>query len=350
LEDLARERAFRAVFLNPPDIGGRNSALSLFGLVPAALMGIHPGTLLDRAGAMARRCAIDRPTAENPGAWLGAVLGEAALAGRDKAVLAVSPNVASFGLWAEQLVAESTGKGGVGILPVLARGGEALPAYRADRVFVGLRLDETTPDLSLIENAAQAGEPTVRIGLADPYDLGGEFFRWGFATAVVGAVLGLNPFNQPNVAESKRNTRAVLEAGESEPVPTLRRAAVAELQNGVRPGDYVAILAYLPPTDENDERLERFRAALADRLPAAVTVGYGPRYLHSTGQLHKGGPARGHFIQVLDEPEDDLAIPGRPYTFGQLLAAQALGDLRALTARGRPVLRIEDPDEMLELS
>lgn len=349
LEALARERGFRHAFRNPADIGGRFSALSLFGLVPAALLGIDPEVLLDRAEAMARQCAVDRPTTENPGAWLGVVLSEAALAGRDKLTLLASPAVASFGLWAEQLVAESTGKAGRGILPLAGESVERMPHHRADRLFVGLALG-AADEAPVLAEAEREGDPVVRLVMADAFDLGAAFFQWEFATAVAGAVLGINPFDQPNVAESKANTRVVLEGGESEPVPPLRRHAVARFLEGVRPGHYVAVLAYLPPTEENDRRLEHLRTALADRLPAAVTVGYGPRYLHSTGQLHKGGPATGHFIQVLDLPDDDLPIPGHPHGFGQLLAAQALGDARALAARGRPVLRIEDPDEMLELS
>jgi hypothetical protein len=272
-------------------------------------------------------------------------LGEAALAGRDKATIIASPGLASYGLWAEQLIAESTGKEGKGILPVAGEPLGAPVVYGADRIFVALSLEherDATVEAPLAALAA-AGHPVVRLALADVDDLGGEFFRWEFATAVAGSILGINAFDQPNVAESKANTDAVLTRGLA-PRPVADRGAVTRFLAGVRPGDYVALLAYLPPSPENDRRLATVRLALRDQLKVATTLGYGPRYLHSTGQLHKGGPPRGHFLEVTTAAAPDLPIPGKPFTFGQLEAAQAEGDLLALERRGRPVLQLRSLD------
>ena len=348
LERLAGERGFRRTFLNPRDIGGRYSALSFFGLVPAALIGVDVATLLHRAHRMAEGCAACVPTVENPAAWLGAILGESALAGRDKATFVLSAGIASFGLWLEQLIAESTGKEGKGILPVAGEPLGAPEVYGNDRVFVSMLLaGETDPATeSRLAALEKAGHPVVHLRLDDRYDLGQEFFRWEFATAVAGAVLRINPFDQPNVAESKANTRAVL----AKNTPSSRAADAVELERflgRIKPGAYLAIMAYLPPTPANDRRLAAVRLRLRDRLKVAITVGYGPRFLHSTGQFHKGGPPVGHFLQVAGRPKDDLPIPGEPFTFGQLEAAQAEGDLVALRARGRPAIRIEDL-ELLE--
>jgi transaldolase/glucose-6-phosphate isomerase len=321
LERLAAERGFRRCFLNPTDIGGRYSALSYFGLVPAALIGIDIEMLLHRAHRMAEACAAFVPALENPAAWLGAILGEGALAGRNKATFVLSPGIASFGLWAEQLIAESTGKEGKGILPV-----------------AGEDNAETDARLTALEHA---GHPVVHLRLEDRYDLGQEFFRWEFATAVAGAVLRINPFDQPNVAESKANTKAVL-ARRGQPSPAATAAELERFLAGIRPGDYLAIMAYLPPTPDNDRRLGALRLRLRDRLKVATTLGYGPRYLHSTGQLHKGGPAIGHFLQIAQPAPDDVAIPGEPFGFRELEAAQAEGDLQALRSRGRPAIRIDD--------
>jgi transaldolase/glucose-6-phosphate isomerase len=342
LERLAAERRFRRAFLNPADIGGRYSALSYFGLVPAALIGVDVTTLLHRAHRMAEACAACVPVLENPAAWLGAILGEAALAGRDKATFVLSPGIASFALWVEQLIAESTGKEGLGILPVAGEPLGRPDVYGDDRVFVSMLLaGEADQDvegrLSALE---QAGHPVVHLRLDDRYDLGQEFFRWEFATAVAGAVLRINPFDQPNVAESKANTKAVL-AKASAPSPAASAAELKQLLAGIRPGDYLAIMAYLPATQENDRRLAASRLRLRDRLKVATTLGYGPRFLHSTGQLHKGGPPVGHFLQVTEPATADLPIPGESYTFGRLEAAQAQGDLLALRARGRPAIRLD---------
>jgi hypothetical protein len=281
--------------------------------------------------------------AENPGAWLGAVLGEAAVAGRDKLTLVLSPSLRAFGLWAEQLVAESTGKMGKGILPVVSDTLLQADCYRSDRVFVSLTQAGEDEDLEQLDALADRGHPVVRLTLGSAEDLGAEFFRWEFATAVAGAILGVNPFDQPNVAESKANTEAVLE-GDAEIVEHDPPEALEDLLAEVRPRHYLAVMAFGPPSRITDERLRSARESLERKLGVATTVGYGPRFLHSTGQLHKGGPSTGHFIQVVGPSSEDLEVPGMPYTFGRLLMAQAEGDLRALKRRGRPVVRIPELD------
>ena len=344
LEKLAGERGFRRTFLNPPDIGGRYSALSFFGLVPAALIGVDLATLLHRAHRMAEACAACVPPLENPAARLGAVLGEGALAGRNKATFVLSPGIASFGLWLEQLIAESTGKEGKGILPVADEPLGPPDVYGDDRLFVSIALaGEADSDIeSRLAALETAGHPVVHLKLDDRYDLGQEFFRWEFATAVAGAVLRINPFDQPNVAESKANTKAVLAKGGA-PSPAASAAELEQFLSGIKPGDYLALMAYLPPTPANDRRLAAIRLRLRDRLKVATTLGYGPRFLHSTGQLHKGGPPVGHFLQITEPSKEDLPIPGEAFSFGRLEAAQAEGDLVALRARGRPAIRIDDP-------
>jgi transaldolase/glucose-6-phosphate isomerase len=324
LEALARERGFRRVFLNPPDIGGRYSALSYFGLVPAALIGAPIHDILDQAVEMACACASCVPAAENPGAWLGAVMGEAARAGRDKLTLFLPPAVSTFGAWVEQLIAESTGKDGKGILPVDGEPPGPPQAYADDRLFVSIGVD--TPL-----------EPAVGLRFDKPTQLGAEFFRWEFATAVAGAILGINPFDQPNVQEAKDATNRVLAAGK---VADRGFDDLGTLLKQLRPGDYIAITAYVPRSAGNAQALQRVRTRLRDRYRVATTVGFGPRYLHSTGQLHKGGPNTGLFIQLFEEDEQDLQIPGKPYTFGALKAAQALGDLESLRAHGRRAARV----------
>jgi glucose-6-phosphate isomerase len=349
LARLATERRFRHVFLNPPDIGGRYSALSLFGLVPAALAGIDVGALLERGARMAAACGPEVPVESHPGLLLGAVLGEAALQGRDKLTLVLDPEIGCFGAWVEQLVAESTGKEGRGILPVVDEPLGDPEVYGEDRIFVSLERAGRPPAWEdRLAALAAAGHPIVRSTYEEPLDLGAEFFRWEFATAVAGAVLGINPFDQPNVAESKRNTQQVL-AGAEPLAPASSPEAAAELLRAVRTGDYLAILAYLPPTAQHDARLAAVRRRLRDRLRVATTVGYGPRYLHSTGQLHKGGPPRGRFLLVTSRPERDVPIPGGQHGFATVQAAQAEGDLRALHARGLPVVRLEDLDALEQL-
>lgn len=350
LEALARERGFRHVFRNPPDIGGRFSALSLFGLVPAALAGIDVGTLLRRAAAMAAECGASVPAAENPGARLGAWLGEAALGRCDKVTFALSPTLVPFGLWLEQLLAESTGKAGTGVLPIVEPPGDP-GVYGDDRAFVtlGLATERRTSEDARGEALRRSGHPMERIELDGAAALGAEFYRWEFATAVAGAILRVNPFDQPNVAESKRNTEQTLAGGDANLPAAADRAAMRAFLEAVSPGDYAAILAFVPPSPAPDRRLARVQAHLRDRLGAAVTVGYGPRYLHSTGQYHKGGPPVGHFIVVVDAPTDDLPVPGRPFSFGRLMVAQAVGDMRALAARGRPIARVAGLDALEEV-
>ena len=341
LARLASERGFRRTFLNPKDIGGRYSALSYFGLVPAALIGVDVGELLHRAHRAAEACAAWVPAGQNPAAWLGAILGEAALAGRNKATFVLSPGIGSFGLWVEQLIAESTGKEGKGILPVADEPLGPPEVYGRDRVFIALTLGEADATTEArLQALTGAGHPVVRLVLEDRFDLGQEFFRWEFATAVAGAILRINAFDQPNVAESKQNTKEVL-AGSRPPAPPATAAELDRLLAGIAPGDYLALMAYLPPTAENDRRLAAARLRLRDRLKVATTVGYGPRFLHSTGQLHKGGPPAGHFLQITERAERDVAIPGLPYPFGELELAQAEGDLWALRGRGRPAVRID---------
>jgi len=328
LEALGRERGARRIFLNPSDIGGRYSALSLFGLVPAALAGVDLDRMLDGALAMAEACR--GPLPENPGAWLGAVMGEAALAGRDKLTLVLPPGLRSLGFWIEQLVAESTGKEGKGIVLIEGEDLGAPAVYGNDRLFVALG------DHVGLAPLEAAGQPIILLPYEGPWQLGAEFFRWEFATAIASAVMGIQPFDQPNVQEAKDATNAVL-AGDAAHPATPTAAEVLAL---VRSMDYVAILAYLPRDAETIARLHAVRMRLRDRLRVATTVGFGPRFLHSTGQLHKGGPNQGVFLQVTHTPEADLAIPGKPYTFARLEAAQALGDLASLQAHGRRVARI----------
>jgi transaldolase/glucose-6-phosphate isomerase len=343
LETLAAQRGFRRTFSNPSDIGGRYSALSYFGLVPGALIGVDLDTLLHRAHRMAESCAAYVPALQNPAAWLGAILGESGLAGRDKVTFVLSPGIASFGSWAEQLIAESTGKEGKGILPVVGEPLGPPDVYGNDRIFVSMVLEgESDSQVDGRLNALEkSGHPVIHLRLDDRYDLGQEFFRWEFATAVAGAVLQINPFDQPNVAESKANTKAVLAKGGALS-PAASAPELKEFLGGVKAGDYLAITAYLPPTPENDARLATIRGRLRDRLKVATTLGYGPRFLHSTGQLHKGGAPQGHFLQIIERTKNDLPIPGEPFTFGRLEAAQAEGDLLALKGRGRPAIRIDD--------
>lgn len=325
LEAEARRLGIGQLFLNPPDIGGRFSALSYFGLVPAMLSGVDVPALLGRVGPMARACREPRHLAVNPGAWLGTVIAEAALAGKDKLTLIFPHQVEALGYWIEQLVAESTGKCGKGIVPVAGERLGSPGVYSHDRLFVAYG---TIDGLDAIE---AAGHPVVRLPAIGPLDLGAEFFRWEFATAIAGHILGINPFDQPNVEEAKQMARQLLTGSAPEPETPPAAAVVASL----RPGDYLAILAYLPRNRTSTARLEQARHALRNRLRVAVTVGFGPRYLHSTGQLHKGGPNTGVFLVVEDPPAVDFPVPGESYTFAALETAQARGDVAALLRHGR---------------
>jgi glucose-6-phosphate isomerase len=362
LVQLARERGFRKTFLNFADIGGRYSALSYFGIVPAALMGVDIAELLGRALRMKHACASCVPAKENPGMALGAVLGALARSGRDKVTLLLPDNLATLGMWLEQLLAESTGKEGTGILPVAGEIPISLSVYGEDRLFVYLRLKDEV-DESLEQGVAalqKAGHPVVTLLMEDRLDLGREFYRWEIATATAGAILGINPFDQPNVQESKDITNRLLEEVRktgrlSDLSPVLREEplhfygtqqrktgeeVLKAFFNQAKTGDYVALQAYLPETLAITEALQGIRMRLRDRLYLPTTLGYGPRFLHSTGQYHKGGPNTGLFLQLTVDAREDAPVPGSPYTFGVLRSAQGLGDFEALQKHGRRVVRI----------
>lgn len=329
LDAIAREGGFRRVFAGDPDIGGRFSALSAFGMVPAALAGADPALLALRAREMFEACRADDPAA-NPGALLGAILGEAALAGRDKVTLVLPDALRGLGVWIEQLLSESLGKEGKGLVPVEGEPLAGPDAYGPDRLFVALGECEG------LDALAAAGFPVVRLPYDGPAQLPAEFARWEVATAVAGHVLGVHPFDQPNVQEAKDATARAL----AEPAPMPPTPPLADVLGSLRAGDYLALLAWLPRTPEHAAALAELRARLRDRHGVAVTVGFGPRYLHSTGQLHKGGAANGVFVQIVDADAADLPVPGKPYTFARLKAAQAQGDLEALLGRGRRVARV----------
>jgi transaldolase/glucose-6-phosphate isomerase len=368
MEKMATEDKFRRIFLNPPDIGGRYSALSYFGMVPAALMGLDIRKLLDRAERIVHSCASVVPAPDNPGARLGAILGECAKAGRDKLTIVADPKIASLGLWIEQLIAESTGKEGKGIIPVAGESLGSPSVYGDDRLFVSIsvgKLDgETEVKLKALE---AAGHPVVYRTLTDLYDLGEEFFLWEIATAFAGWRLGINPFDQPNVQESKDATKELLEKfaaegklneqpvlvtdgtltvrADEKTVAALPSSSVLDALRAhlarAHAGDYIAFLNYIEETPENEAIIQATRTHLRDASRCATTTGYGPRFLHSTGQLHKGGPDTGVFIQVTAPDRTDLPIPGQPYTFSILKQAQALGDFRSLASRGRRAIRVD---------
>ena len=332
LAETAEERGFRRIFLNSPEIGGRYSGLSLFGLVPAAMIGVDLDGLLDGATDMAKRSAEDVPAGESPACTLGALMGEAALAGRDKLTLVLPEELGSLTAWIEQLIAESTGKDGKGIVPV--EGGVLGPpgVYGDDRVFVALG---SAGGNALLSWLARAGHPVERFD-GDSARLGEEMFRWELATAVAGAILGLNPFDQPDVETSKLAAQRFLEAGR---VPDPAPGDLHELLEAAEPPRYFAVQAYVPRTEETVARLRAVQLRVRDHRRTATTLGFGPRFLHSTGQLHKGGPPTGLFVQIVEPPSTDIPVPGEDFTFGALLAAQAAGDLETLRALGRPAVR-----------
>ncbi len=368
LEATATQQGFRSLYLNPSDIGGRFSALSLYGLVPGALLGIDLDELLRRGHQMSARCRATALPQAHPGLQLGAALGALATAAdlpaRDKLTLITSPRLASFGAWAEQLIAESTGKQGMGILPIEGEPLDLLEAHgRSDRLYVYLRLDDDqNADVDALADALVAqGHPVIGLRLRDVYDLGAEFFRWEFATAVAGAILGINPFDQPNVESAKAQARASLQAYQekgalpepevtaNEPplsayglpgAPDSIAASVGQLLAGRTERSYLAIMAYVERNQQTHAALQRLRRLVTEATNLPVTIGFGPRFLHSTGQLHKGGPDTGLFMQITADDARDLAIPGKSYTLGLLKRAQSLGDLRALQEAQRPVLGI----------
>ena len=355
LEALARRRRFRRIFPTPPDVGGRYSALTPFGLVPAALIGMDIRRLLDSAAAMADACGPGVPASRNPALRLAAAMGEAALAGRDKITYVCSPSVAAFGAWVEQLIAESTGKNGTGIVPVA---GEPLGDHRTygdDRLFVHLDVAGEDPAgrPAALEVLQAVGHPVIRVVLDDLYDLGAELFRSEMAVAAAGSVLGINPFDQPDVQIAKDLARrAMSEEGLGGAIDEVSSGTPSELGDRLgewvgtlRPGDYIGVHAYLPMGGSATPVLEELARTLRDRWGTAVTLGYGPRFLHSTGQLHKGGAANGVFLQIVDTPGPDTAVPESGFTFGELIEGQAAGDFQALEARGRRVLRVRLHDD-----
>jgi glucose-6-phosphate isomerase len=369
LADIAEKYHFRKIFFSDPDIGGRYSALSYFGLVPAALLGVDLEKLLERAMAMACRCQSED---DNPGARLGAILGELALASRDKLTLIASQPISPFGAWLEQLVAESTGKDGKGILPVIGETLSAAEVYASDRLFVALTLVGDASYDAKLQALANVGHPVVDLPMQDSYDLGAQFFLWEMATAIAAWRLKVNPFNQPDVESAKSLARNMITAYREtgslpEEHPVLRSNGIAiyadeatgsltqALQTFLRqayPGDkkssgrsYVALQAYIQPSDETDQALQALRTLIQTRFRLATTVGYGPRFLHSTSQLHKGDAGHGLFIQLTSDLEQDVSIPDEAgsekssMTFGMLQLIQALGDRQALLRAKRRVIR-----------
>jgi transaldolase / glucose-6-phosphate isomerase len=375
VEAIPHHDELRERFLNPPDIGGRYSALTYVGLIPASLIGLDLDALLSTASAMLAECHEPEPRS-NPGLLLGLALGSLALAGRDKVTFIADPAIAAFGSWAEQLIAESTGKQGTGIVPVDREPLAAVGDYGPDRVFVGMSLAGKTSGedpqamarTKRLQELEHHGHPVIRIELDDPIDLAGEALRWEVATAFAGAVLGIDAFDQPNVEEAKELTRRVLaEAGSPRGQDASRpaggsdgsaevaaRAALSVKDLGERgltdalrpllakigPPTYVGIQAFIAASPDRDAAIARIRALITDHHDCATTAGYGPRFLHSTGQLHKGGPPTGSFLQLTSDHPVDRPIPGWPYTFGQLIDAQARGDREAISAHDRPIVHV----------
>jgi transaldolase len=338
LEALGQERGFRRVFVNDPNIGGRYSALSYFGIVPAALLGADVKAVLEGAQVGEQTCS-NPDVAQNSGLWLGSALGELSLAGRDKLTFVIDEPIASFGLWAEQLVAESLGKHGKGSLPVADEPVGAPEGYGDDRVFLHLRDEQHPTNDDAVKRLAEAGQPVVTVRAGGPADLGRIMLIAEFATAVAGWVLELNPFDQPNVQSAKDKTKEVL-ALDTPPAIAEADADALRALLGAGPSDYLAIQGFVAPSEQFDAEVASLREVIRDRTLMATTFGYGPRYLHSTGQLHKGGPAQGRFLQLLHESDDDLPIPGESFSFETLKRAQADGDLLVLRDHGRPAERI----------
>jgi transaldolase / glucose-6-phosphate isomerase len=373
MQQVAEADRFRQIFQGDPSIGGRYSALSNFGIVPAALMGLDTSKFLDRTQEMVEACAPSVPVHENPGVVLGIILGTAAKNGRDKVTIVTSPGISDLGAWLEQLLAESTGKQGKGIIPVDREELASPDVYGNDRIFAYLRL-EPTPDAvqdAKIAALEQTGQPVVRISLADVYDLGQEFFRWEIATAVAGSILGINAFNQPDVEASKiatRNLTAEYERTGSLPAEkpifdnhgiklftdsknanALAKAAGSDKSlagylrahlNRLASGDYFALLGFIQMNPEHEASLQEIRHTLRNKRRVATCIGFGPRFLHSTGQAYKGGPNSGVFLQVTCDDAADLPVPGQRYTFGVVKAAQARGDFQVLAERSRRALQV----------
>jgi glucose-6-phosphate isomerase len=351
LEKMGDERGFRHVFANPPDIGGRYSVLSYFGMVPAALAGIDIEKILSSASSEAgfSRAEDDRNTSLS----FGMFLGYAALHGRDKLTIVTPPELSSFGYWAEQLLAESTGKLGKGILPIEGESQRAREEEANHRIYAHLTFDEET-----LDEAERAKPAHIELHLGERIDIGAQFFRWEFATAIAGQMMGINPFDEPNVAESKAKTNEVLAGYDpSKPLPhdanfgVQANASALEtfLSANLKPDGYIAIMAYVNRNEESKSALAQLREKLSLKYHVPVTVGFGPRFLHSTGQFHKGGPATGAFVQFVDTPREDLPIPGKPYSFGTLIRAQAIGDFETLRKHDRPVVSFDLGKEPLKI-
>ena len=373
LQEMAEREGFRSIFLGEPAVGGRYSALSNFGRVPAALMGLDVAGLIHRSRSMVQACKPQAPAHRNPGVVLGVILGTLAKAGRDKLTLITSPEISGMGAWLEQLLAESTGKDGKGLVPVEGESVGPPGIYGGDRLFLHLRLHSSRnrKQEQAVSDLERSGHPVVQISMADRYDLGQEVFRWEMATAVAGSLLEINPFDQPDVEASKTATRDLTrryERAGSFPRETafysqggislladeenrrlLSKAAGADRTAAsilkahlerLSPGDYFAILAYLEMSPRHQRLLQGLRRQVRDRFGVATCLGFGPRFLHSTGQAYKGGPDSGVFLQVTREDPQDLPVPGRKYTFGAVKAAQARGDFQVLNQRGRRALRI----------
>ena len=380
MEQVARGDGFRKIFFGVPSIGGRYSALSNFGMVPAAVMGLDVRRFLARTEEMVQACGPDVPADQNPGAVLGAILGTLGNLGRNKITIITSPGVHDLGAWLEQLLAESTGKLGKGLIPVDREALGPPECYGDDRLFVYLRLssEADAAQRSGIALLQRAGQPVVEIELADIYDIGQEFFRWEIATAVAGSILKINPFNQPDVEASKIVTRQLTEAYEKSgqlpaETPLLEEGGIklftdernaATLKTLARnnftlagvmrahlgqlgTGDYMALLAYIEMNAEHENRLQLIRHSVRDRKHVATCLGFGPRFLHSTGQAYKGGPNTGVFLQITCDDAHDLPVPGQKYTFGIVKAAQARGDFKVLADRKRRALRVHLPQDVM---
>jgi transaldolase/glucose-6-phosphate isomerase len=369
MQHVAENDRFRHIFFGVPSIGGRYSALSNFGMVPAAIMGIDIAKFLNRTEEMVHACGATVPAVQNPGVVLGAILGTAATQGRDKVTIISSPGISDLGAWLEQLLAESTGKIGKGIIPVDREHLAKPESYGADRVFAYLRLESAPAHEqdAAIDVLERAGQPVVSIAVQDPYALGEEFFRWEIATAVAGSIIGINAFNQPDVEASKIETRKLTSeyetAGKLPPETPFFDAEGVKLyadprntealKNGksfaeilrthlgrANAGDYFALLGYITMNAENETALQAIRHLVRDTKKVATVLGFGPRFLHSTGQAYKGGPNSGVFLQITCDDANDLAVPDQKYTFGVVKAAQARGDFEVLAERGRRALRV----------
>ena len=379
MQQVAERDHFRKIFFGVASIGGRYSALSNFGMVPAAIMGLDLSKFLQRTNEMVQACKLEIPADQNPGAILGAILGSLGNLGRNKVTFITSPGIHDLGAWLEQLIAESTGKIGKGLIPVDREALGAPEVYGNDRIFIHLRLanEPDTSQKQKLDALRSAGHPVVEIELSDTYDLGQEFFRWEIATAVAGSILKINPFNQPDVEASKIVTRQLTEQYEKtgklpEEAPLFddgsiklftdeRNAANLNKLAGTdhsltgflrahlsqfTPGDYMALLGYIEMNDAHEESLQAIRHAVRDRKHVATCLGFGPRFLHSTGQAYKGGPNTGVFLQITCDDANDLPVPGQKYTFGIVKAAQARGDFQVLADRKRRALRVHLPQDV----